>query len=723
MSEGVVSWLEWSWWIPKGNWTCTVNIQRTVRLPSLFSKKPSSEGSLWRGEAEEVAYGKFTYWCSTSIAELKKTIADETELIEELTDKIEGKTKEKETLEKDIGKLEDLMGELEKAQTASDKKRKKANGLYKAALSDTQLTIKAMEDAIAALEGAEGKTEPGALIAARKQIKQIVALLAVKASETQMSRLQSFVGGPEYGPDFKAKGDLAAHTDKYDFKSENVIELLKELKLKFEDDETELTTEETNSVNSYELEKDARDNEHTAAKKSKDAKNDTLKEVKQALIDAKALKKDTEDDKEADEKTLEATESQCETKKTEWEARSKTRSLEIEAMEAAIGILAKSTGVRTEAPDNPIPPAAPVLLQLLSVNDASNIPMQKAYALIKEVAEKYNSQALIRLAVQVQAHQNQTPGKGAFDQVINMIEKMIFRLMDEQKSEDEHKLWCDQEIKKTNAMITDKTDKSDELEAEIGVQNGKIGALTDDIADAAKMIADITKFEKEATEIREIGKKENALAIADADKAQKSLADAIAVLTEFYKSSGQIPKEPWESLIQGRATAPVKLPENPATWDSGYTGVADPVNPEGGIIAILEKVMEDFATMEADTHAQEASDEAAYKKSMSEMDIEKSRRTQEEKMKTEEKARRVEKVSDLTASNKNVEAELEKTNQYMTDLQPACVEGDSSYDKRKAARTKEIEALHKAQDILHTAFDGSSRRFLQVKSDRKALSL
>jgi len=33
-----------------------------------------------------------------------------------------------------------------------------------------------------------------------------------------------------------AEGDEAAHFDKYDFKSENVIELLKQLKLKFEDD-------------------------------------------------------------------------------------------------------------------------------------------------------------------------------------------------------------------------------------------------------------------------------------------------------------------------------------------------------------------------------------------------------------------------------------------------------------------------------------------------------
>jgi len=40
--------------------------------------------------------------------------------------------------------------------------------------------------------------------------------------------------------------------------------------------------------------------------------------------------------------------------------------------------------------------------------------------------------------------------------VNNEIEKMIFRLMDEQKKEDEHKLWCDQELEKSNTSLVDK---------------------------------------------------------------------------------------------------------------------------------------------------------------------------------------------------------------------------------------------------------------------------
>merc|ERR1719298_279017 len=318
----------------------------------------------------------------------------------------------------------------------------------------------------------------------------------------------------------------------------------------------------------------------------------------------------------------------------------------------------------------------------------------KAVALIRSAAKDAHSRSLERLAVEVAAHLN-----GPFDQVNNMIEKMIFRLMDEQKKEDEHKLWCDQEIEKTNTMKEDKEDKIKDLKAEIKTQTAAVAKLTEEIEAAQEMIADIVSFKKEATEIREVGKKENKLAIEDAETAQKALANAIAVLTDFYKGSGEIAKEPWE-FIQ----APVKLSENPKTWDSPYTGVADPDKQPSGILTVLENVMEDFAKMEAETKAQEASDQKEYDKAISDHDIEMARRTQEADMKSNEKKRRAEKVVLLQGQKKTTESELEKTEQYLTDLEPACVSGDSTYEDRK-----------KAQVTLQDAFKEKSASFLQIR--------
>merc|ERR1719183_2269102 len=169
-------------------------------------------------------------------------------------------------------------------------------------------------------------------------------------------------------------------------------------------------------------------------------------------------------------------------------------------MDQAMKILAKSTGVRTKAPGNPVPPVPPPSpVSFLQVAQVANNPKMKAVVLLKEAAKDANSRALERLAVEVAAHLN-----GPFDAVNNMIEKMIFRLMDEQKKEDEHKHWCDHEIKKTDTMKEDKDDKIKDLKAEIKVENAAVSKLTNEIAAAEKMISDIVAFMNEAKVYNEI---------------------------------------------------------------------------------------------------------------------------------------------------------------------------------------------------------------------------
>jgi hypothetical protein len=318
----------------------------------------------------------------------------------------------------------------------------------------------------------------------------------------------------------------------------------------------------------------------------------------------------------------------------------------------------------------------------------------KAVVYLRQKAAQLHAKSLERLAQEVQAHLG-----SPFDLINNDIQKMIFRLMAEQKDEDEHKHWCDLELEKTQVSIDDKQDKMDDLRAKIDDAEAKIGELTEEIKAADEMVSEIVSFMKEATEIREVGKKENQLAVKDAQDSQEAVSNAIAVLTDFYKESGQIAKEPWEFLQKG-----VELPENPETWDSSYTAVSDPSAQPGGIITILEKCNEEFATMEADTKAQEASDQDAYDSDMQEHDIEKAKRSKESEMKSAEKKRLVEKAASMEKNHKHVSDEHEATVQYQKDLQPACVEGDSTYEDRKAARTEEIEALHNSQIILEEAF-------------------
>jgi len=238
---------------------------------------------------------------------------------------------------------------------------------------------------------------------------------------------------------------------------------------------------------------------------------------------------------------------------------------------------------------------------------------------------------------------------------------MIFQVKNEQREEDEHKDWCDQALSKTKLSIDDKNDKIEELLAKINDAAAQANQLQEDILAADNMVEKITGHVEEATEIREVGKEENKVAVKDAQDAQTAVANAVAVLTDFYKESGEIAKEPYE-FIQSKE--PVDLPENPSTWDSSYTGVADPAHPEG-ILTLLKEVSSQFSKMEADTKAQEETDQAEYDEDMKRCDIEKARRSKESDMKDQERKRLTDKTATLTKSKKQVSSELEAVEQYL----------------------------------------------------------
>merc|ERR1719301_112989 len=110
----------------------------------------------------------------------------------------------------------------------------------------------------------------------------------------------------------------------------------------------------------------------------------------------------------------------------------------------------------------------------------------KAVNFLRAQAKVLHSRALERLAQTVANHISDPPK--AFKKVIGMIEQMIFRLMDEQKDEDEHKWWCDKELKKTNTSIADKEGKIEELTVKINEASAKIQKLAEEIYEAQETI-------------------------------------------------------------------------------------------------------------------------------------------------------------------------------------------------------------------------------------------
>merc|ERR1719247_3608130 len=112
--------------------------------------------------------------------------------------------------------------------------------------------------------------------------------------------------------------------------------------------------------------------------------------------------------------------------------------------------------------------------------------------------------------------------------------------------------------------------------------------------------------------------------------------------------------------------------------------------------------------MESDAKASEESDEKAYEEDMASQKADKAEKEQDTQMKTNRKTSMSQKLDSLSTNKKHLTNELDAVNNYLTDLQPACVSGDSSYEDRKAARMDEVAALKKAQSIFEDAFSGAS---------------
>merc|ERR1719316_1927772 len=186
----------------------------------------------------------------------------------------------------------------------------------------------------------------------------------------------------------------------------------------------------------------------------------------------------------------------------------KRRAGEIEAMGGAIEALGKAVGTRTKGDQ------FNDFVQT-SFFQKQNDPRAQIVNLLRKAGKK----DLVKLADAIARTQEQPLGSGTFDQIKNMIQKMIFHLMSEQKDEDDHKNWCDTELSKTNKMKDDKEDTEAALTSDINSLTAEIEQLGRDIASNEEDVAGLQADVEAETDQRNEEKAENAATVKDAQEA------------------------------------------------------------------------------------------------------------------------------------------------------------------------------------------------------------
>jgi len=700
------------------------------------------------GETEAANFQKFTYWCKRSTRKLKMAMKKENKHIAQFTDQIEGLKKEIETLTFDIDTLATQISEQETAGAKAADQRQNETELYSKTYKNLDDTIVAVDDAVEVMEVTKNKVlflglkhnvrkqslmgkwspppeeaESAESDAVEGELEALNKVAASRASKWKSNdkKLTSSVTGlvtatkklqkvdavsekqlPDEFSDINlnpgAKNPFKKNKVKvYTEHEGEVIETFRDMEGDLEHDKLDVHQREANAQNAYELAKKARDFSIAAAKDNKREKED-IKSDKGAEL-AKAESDLTAEEKElaGDTATLESTDQECKMVTEGWDQRSAIRSGEIEAMEMAVKILEKVTGVRN--PDtHEIPKKALTQVSFLQISSAPTDAKSKAVALLRTAGKKAHNGGLEKLANAIMAFD------GPFDKIKAMIQKMTFRLMSEQKDEADHKNWCDLELQKNEDITEDKTEKIKLTKIKIEEMDSELKLTMKAIVDNNEKLADIEAYMAQETTLREENKAEIELTIKDAQAGSEAVAQAITVLKDFYKESGMIAKEPWEFVQISSKSHGVTLPDKPSTWDSSYTGVTDPESGSDGVLGILDGVATKFATMESDAKLQDTTDQKNYDKDMAAKKVEIADCKSNTQMKEQKKQGLQEKLDALSAKLKHETSENDAVLQYLKDLKPACAPGEGSYEDRKQARLDEIAALRKAQTILEDAF-------------------
>merc|ERR1711957_757208 len=463
----------------------------------------------------------------------------------------------------------------------------------------------------------------------------------------------------------------------YEFQSQGVIDMLEKLLDKFIDERTAAEKEEMNSKHSFEMliqdltaqiEQSTQDRTEKAEAKAK---------AWQARADAKGDLQDTTSTMEADKKYLADLTATCEQKASDFESRQQLRAEELEAIAKAIEII--SSGAVSGNADKYLPKFVQTHSSFAQLRSGTTATQQeRAAEFLRKQAGKLNSRVLSAVAGRV--------SDDPFAKVKKMLKDLLVRLMEEANEEAEHKGWCDTELSTNEQTRKEKTDAVETLHAEIDQLEASIAKLTEDINELTKAVADLNEAMAVATKLRQEEKATNELTIKDAGEAQTAVAQALTVLKEFYAKAGDA-----TALLQ-------QQPESPEIFDSPYKGMQ---SENGGIIGMLEVIESDFARLEADTKAAEATAQKEYDTFMTDSKVDVAAKETDIEHKTakkqdEEQALNTKK-NDLEGTQKELDAALA----YFDKLKPSCVDSGVSYEDRVARRKEEIESLQEALKILN----------------------
>jgi len=672
-------------------------IRKVVTMLQMMMKKIEADG-----KKETEIFEKYMCYCQTSDAELSKSIEDAETKIPQLESDIKESSELKVKLEGEITKAQDDRAAAKDAMDKATAMRTKEGAAFAKESGTDQSNLDALTKALAAIE----KGMAGGFL--QTSAAQVLRKLSVSATMVDMDRntLVSFLSGSQ--------------DEGYAPASAEIVGILKQLKDEMEKDIAEEAAAESSAQQSYE--------ELMAAKKQEvdtlTAEIETkMTRVGELGVEIATMKNDLEDTQEAlieDTKFLADLKKTCALREKEWEVICKTRKEELIALQEVIKILTDDDAL--ELFKKTLPSAS----SFMQIQETARSVRERAREILKQ--QKKGSYQLDFLELTL------TGKKVSFDKVIKMIDEMTEVLKKEQIEDDEKKEYCEEQFDITE-------DKKKELELDIGDKekaidetNEGLKTVAEEIKALEESVAALDKSVALATAGRKKEHAEFQILRANNNAAKELILFAKNRMQKFYNPKlykpppkRELSEEERITLNMGGTLAPTNPPGGIAGTGVGLaqirahddqqdSGNAPPPPPpaapapykkkgeeSGGVLAMMDMLVADLdkETLEAEMEEKDGQDD--YEKLMSECSDKRATESKAITDKNTAKAEMEEELQNTMDAKDALGTELQATQEYLASLHKECDWLMQNYDKRKEARTSEIDAMGKAKAVLNGA--------------------
>lgn len=642
-----------------GNGSQVSPVQKVLQLIDEFTAKVTSEFD----ETKKV-FEDFAKSCDDDSSEKAYAIKNSKEQIEDLAATI---TDSKAGIETETSKISDVSGTI----SETEKELSDVNQLREKEHADFLSAEKELLDTVDSLAGAQEQLKKSlALIqsnggSVNEQDKQGVYAIAQSLGQIaeaafvttqQRGKIQAF---------FQEKEDA---DDALTFRthlmggggSDAIIETLEEMEDKASESLTKTRNEEMQAANAHALLKQSLENEIKNGKKELAEATHLKQALTEKLAQAEKESATEKTGLSEDEAYLRDLKRSCQTRAQEFEVEAKDTDAELTALGKAKGILTKKFGGGAAL----VEVKATTHMRMRSEEEDVRV---QALRLIERVGKKYHSTALVSLAYRAAAD--------PFAKVRGMVEDMIAKLLQEAAEEATQKAMCDKEIGESKASQKDKEGKLGKINARLGEAESNSAALSEEIVQLSKEVAENDAAMSAATAQRNEEKLVYNKVEKELSESEEACAAAISVLREYYEGA---------SLIQ------ISLADKASSKTQGG----------GGIISVLEVAESDFANSLAEVRSVETRAVDEYDKMMQDAKMLKVTKEMEIKGKESEVKSLKTTISDNSEDKAGLSDELDAVLAYLDKLKPQCETKVPSYAEIKAKREAEIQGLKEALDIL-----------------------